>query len=70
MQESTSVIHPPSTPTWETLEGWLRESVQRLIQLALEEEVTQLLGRTRYTRREAVDSQPGSRNGHGKPRRL
>ena len=30
--------------------------------------MTEFLGRTRYQRRSAVDGQPGSRNGHGKPR--
>ena len=34
----------------------------------LEEEVTALVGRTRYQRRSAVDGTPGFRNGHGKPR--
>jgi len=36
----------------------------------LEEEVTELLGRTKSARREAVDATPGYRNGYGKPRRL
>ena len=57
-------------PTWDTLEGWARSSIQSLLQQVLEEEVTQLLGRTRYERRTSVDDNSGSRNGHGKPRRL
>jgi hypothetical protein len=35
-----------------------------------EEEVTELLGRTKSARREAVDATPGYRNGYGKLRRL
>ena len=45
-------------------------TIQSLLQQVLEEEVTQLLGRTRYERRTSVDDNSGSRNGHGKPRRL
>lgn len=57
-------------PTWDTLEDWARSSIQCLLQDVLEEEVTQLLGRTRYERRSGVDNTQGSRNGHGKPRRV
>ena len=57
-------------PSWETLEGWARSHIQDLLQRVLEEEVTEVLGRTRYARRSAVDGPPGSRNGYGKPRRL
>jgi|TARA_B100002003_G_scaffold226245_1_gene232871 transposase-like protein len=57
-------------PTWDTLEDWARSSIQGLLQRVLDEEVTELLGRTRYERRSDVDGNPGSRNGHGKPRRL
>ncbi len=70
MKESTLESVAPSMPTWETLESWARSSVQDLLQRVLEEEVTELLGRTRYQRRPAVDAVSGSRNGHGKPRRL
>ena len=70
MKESTLESVAPSMPTWETLEDWTRSSIQALLQRVLEEEVTELLGRTRYERRSAVDSGPGSRNGHGKRRRL
>ena len=45
-------------------------TIQSLLQQVLEEEVTQLLGRTRYECRTSVDDNSGSRNGHGKPRRL
>jgi putative transposase len=66
----------PSTPapkasrTWEHLEDFVREHVQQFIQALLEEEVTELLGRTKSARREAVDAASGYRNGYGKPRRL
>src|SRR4030095_1522925 len=64
----------PTTPrveeakTWEHLEAFVREHVQQFIQALLEEEVTELLGRTKSARREAVDAAPGDRNGYGKPR--
>src|SRR6476620_4691418 len=61
---------PKASSTWERLEDFVREHVQRFIQSLLEEEVTKLLGRTKSARREAVDAAPGSRNGYGKPRRL
>ncbi len=70
MRESTLESADLSMPTWDTLEGWARSSIQSLLQQVLEEEVTQLLGRTRYERRTSVDDNSGSRNGHGKPRRL
>ena len=70
MKESTLEFPPASMPTWETLEGWARASIQDLLQRVLEEEVTEVLGRLRYARRSAVDGAPGSRNGYSKPRRL
>ena len=57
-------------PAWETLEAWVREQARDMIQQALEEEVTELLGRMKSERRAAVDAPPGYRNGYGKPRRL
>ncbi len=57
-------------PAWEMLEVWVREQARDLIQQALEEEVTELLGRMKSERRAAVDAPPGYRNGYGKPRRL
>ena len=58
-----------SRPTWEELEGWVRERAQEFIQGILEEEVTELLGREKSERRSTVDSAEGYRNGYGKPRR-
>ena len=43
-----------TTPTWESLEEFVRGRVQSLIQRVLEEEVTELLGREKSERREAV----------------
>ena len=70
MKESMLESVMSSMPTWETLEDWTRSSIQELMQRLLEEEVTELLGRTRYQRRSVTDGGSGSRNGHGKPRRL
>ena len=61
---------PKASKTWERLEDFVREHVQQFIQTLLEEEVTELLGRTKSPRREGVDTEPGYRNGYGKPRRL
>jgi len=61
---------PQASRTWERLEEFVREHVQRFIQALLEEEVTELLGRTKSARRDAVDPAPGYCNGYGKPRHL
>jgi transposase-like protein len=57
-----------SSPTWRTLESFIREQVQTCLQRVLDEEVDDLLGRGRHERRaaEAV----GYRNGYGKPRQV
>jgi putative transposase len=65
-----SVGDAASRPTWDTLESFARLQVQSFIQQVLEDEVTELLGREKSERRAAVDAPIGSRNGHGKPRRL
>ncbi len=70
MKEKSSETGAESRPTWESLEAFARQGVQRLLQQVLEEEIEGVLGRGRYERREAVDAAPGYRNGHGKPRRL
>lgn len=59
-----------TTPTWDALEGFVRQKVQEFIQQVLEEEVTELLGREKSERRGVVDAPAGYRNGYGKPRRL
>jgi len=68
-EKSTETVGT-SSPTWETLEAFARQSMQQLLQRLLEEEVGGLLGRGRYARREAVDPAAGYRNGFGKPRRV
>src|SRR5262249_31164954 len=56
--------------SFESLEMFARSQIQTWLQLILEEEVGELLGRGRYQRREGLDTSIGYRNGHGKPRRL
>ena len=65
-----TAVESQTNRTWEHLEDFVREHVQQFIQALLEEEVIELLGRTKSARREAVDASPGYRNGYGKPRRL
>ena len=55
---------------WGELEGWLRSQVQEWIQSLLEEEVTELLGRQWYQRRQEIDAPKGYRNGYHDPRYL
>ncbi|MFN9098270.1 MAG: IS256 family transposase [Gemmatimonadaceae bacterium] len=57
-----------SSPTWRTLETFIRDQVQTCLQRVLDEEVDDLLGRGRHERR-AADA-VGYRNGYGKPRRV
>lgn len=70
MKHQTTAAQPASIPSWEALEDFARQGVQRLLQQVLEEEVTELLARRRSERRSPVDPQPGYRNGYGKPRQL
>jgi putative transposase len=60
----------PSRVIWSHLEEWVRGNVQELIQAILEEEVTELLGRSKAARRQVMDTPPGYRNGYGKERKL
>jgi len=70
MGKQTTNGSQPSRIVWENLEEWVRRKVQEFIQSLLEEEITELLGRQKSERRQAVDSLPVYRNGHGKARRL
>jgi putative transposase len=70
MKEKSTETGAASSPTWETLEAFARQSMQQLLQRMLEEEVDGILGRVRYERRGPVDTVVGYRNGFGKPRRL
>lgn len=59
---------------YESLETWAREKMQGWLQDILEQEVTDFLGGRQKSERRGhglkVDAPQGSRNGHGKPRRL
>ena len=55
---------------WGELEAWVRSQVQEWIQALLEEEVTELLGRSWYQRRHEIDAPRGYRNGYHDPRHL
>ena len=58
-----------SSPTWPTLETFVRQHVPQCLQQVLEKEVEALLGRPKSAR--STDETPaGYRNGHGKPRQL
>src|SRR5262245_25636811 len=70
MREKNTERGMPSSPTWEMLEAFARESMRQFLQRMLEAEVDEVLARGRYERRAAVDAPMGSRNGFGKPRRL
>ena len=70
MEQKNTQPEARSSCTWEGLEEFVREHVQRFIQGMLEEEVTALLERPKSGRRTAVDAPGGYRNGYGKPRRL
>ena len=58
MRKKSTTPEPKASSTWEHLEDFVREHVQQFIQALLEEEVTELLGRTKSARREAVDADP------------
>ena len=47
MRKQTTEITSESRPEWETLEHWLRDRMQNLVQHVLEEEVTEFLGRVK-----------------------
>jgi len=63
-------VSDSSKVVFQHLDSWLREKIQGFIQLVLEEEVNELLGRAKSQRRASVDSTSGYRNGYGKPRKL
>jgi putative transposase len=70
MGKQTTDGSQPSRVVWDNLEEWVRRKVQEFIQSLLEEEITELLGRQKSERRQAIDSLPVYRNGHGKARHL
>ncbi|MCI0408478.1 MAG: IS256 family transposase [Acidobacteria bacterium] len=70
MEEKNTKGTEASRVVWGALEQWARGKIQEWLQWLLETEVTELLGREKSERREAVDAGAGFRNGYGKPRRL
>jgi putative transposase len=70
MEQKSTQGEARSSCTWEGLEGFVRDHVQRFIQGLLEEEVTALLERPKSARRRGAEGPSGYRNGYGKPRRV
>jgi transposase-like protein len=60
----------PSRATYEVLEEMVRVKVQEYIQVILEEEVSEFMGRKKSERLNLVDGAPGYWNGHGKPKKF
>jgi putative transposase len=70
IREDTPPQAAVSRVVWENLERFARGQVQEFIQALPEEEMTELLGRTKSQRRAEPESRPAYRNGHGKLRRV
>jgi putative transposase len=70
MEKLTTTEGNPSRDFWEHLEELVRAKVREFIQAILEDEVTELLGRSKSERRTALDEEAVYRNGYGKERRL
>jgi putative transposase len=70
MENQTTTGNQPSRVVCDNLEEWVRKKVQEFIQILLEEEIAELLGRQKSERRKAVDGSPAYRNGYGKKRKL
>ena len=70
MGKQTTEKPESSSKVWDYLEELVRIKVREFIQVLLEEEVTELLGRGKSERRVALDAPGAYRNGYGKKRRL
>jgi transposase-like protein len=70
VDQKTTERTSASRAIWESLETVMRHRFQEWMQDLLEQEVTELLGRVKSARRQAVDAALGYRNGFGKPRHL
>ena len=70
MGKLTTVDNESSSTVWDYLEELVRMKVREFIQALLEEEITELLGRSKSERRKALDSPQAYRNGYGKGRKL
>lgn len=71
-QEASTPASTP-VPNFESLEEFVRDEVQRLMQRLLDQEATEVLGRQKYERADPAESpegRPAYRNGHGEPRNL
>ena len=70
MGKLITVHRQPSGVVWDYLEELVCMKVREFIQALLEDEITELLGRSKSERRKALDSPPAYRNGYGKGRKL
>lgn len=70
MEKLTIADGESSNIVWDHLEELVRMKVREFIQALLEEEITELLGRSKSERRKALDSPQAYRNGYGKGRKL
>ncbi len=70
MEKLTIADGKSSNIVWDHLEELVRMKVREFIQALLEEEITELLGRSKSERRKALDSPQAYRNGYGKGRKL
>ena len=70
MSKDTTIVEMKQPVTFESVEAVMRCQIQGWMQQILEEEVAEFLGRAKSERKSDVDSDPGYRNGHGKPRKL
>ena len=63
MKEKSTETGAESRPTWESLEAFARQGVQRLLQQLLEEEVEGVLGRAPVRAAGRVDATGGYATG-------
>ncbi|MER3425083.1 MAG: hypothetical protein C4293_19470, partial [Nitrospiraceae bacterium] len=62
MEQQRTTQQGSSRVTWGTLEAWIRDQVQGVIQRVLEEEASEFVGRQKSQRRCPLDA-PVYRNG-------
>ena len=70
MAKQTTEKPESSSEVWDYLEEIVRVKVREFIQALLEDEITELLGRSKSERREGLDAPSAYRNGYGKRRKL
>ena len=59
MRKQTTETASESRPEWDTLEHWLRDRMQDLVQHVLEAELTEFLGRAKSVRRSGTNKDSG-----------